>query len=509
MESLVSAIVSDLLSRALSMAIDKYYKGSNAQEAQDKVQRLERVLLRINSTIEAAEGRHITNQAMLRMLEMLRQGMYEGHYMIDTVRYRRGLEGDDVVSGGAAVALSRLNSVKHLLSFRINGNTKNTVLEAESLKKLDKMLGSLERMIGDTVEFVMFLEGYPRICRQPYDTHLILDKIMFCRQAEMETVINFLLRPEITAGNGNPGVLPIVGAARVGKSTLVEHVCLDERVRGHFSSIVLFTGDDLGAGNFSALNVVSGVIKHRDITAQSSGTGKSLAIIELSEDMEEETWRRLYTSASGSMGHGSKIIVTSRSDKIVAFGTVQALRLKVLTTEAYWYFFKALAFGSTNPDDQPELASVGMEIAMLLKGVFTAANIVSRLLRDNLNTKFWRRVLWCLRDFSNRHLRMFGEDPVDRIQKGKPVFIWMMARAQHAVMLRNIYQQDSSTQHVHGVPKLTAQDILAGHATRQGKFTAVMWRSSIPPYYTYMVSCESHTDEGSTISKKRPREDRI
>nr|CAB3478149.1 unnamed protein product [Digitaria exilis] len=508
MESLVSAIVSDLLSRALSMAIDKYCKGSKAEEAEAKLQRLERVLLRINSTIEAAEGRHITNQAMLRMLEMLRQGMYEGHYMLDTFRYRRDLGGDEVVSGGAAVALPRLNSVRHLLSFPINGNTKNTGLDAESVKKLDKMLGSLERMISDTVEFVIFLEGYPRVCRQPYDTHLILDKIMFCRQAEMETVINFLLRPEITAGNGNLGVLPVVGAARVGKSTLVEHVCLDERVRGHFSSIVLFTGDDLGAGNFSALNVVSGVIKHRDITAQSSGTGRSLAIIELSGDMEEETWRRLYSSAS-SMGHGSKIIVTSRSDKIVAFGTVQALRLKFLTTESYWYFFKALAFGSTNPDDQPDLASVGMEIAMLLKGVFTAANIVSRLLRDNLNTKSWRRVLRCLRDFSNRHLRMFGEDPVDRIQKGKPVFIWMMARAQHAVMLRNIYQQDSSTQNVPGVPKLTAQDILAGHATRQGKFTAVMWRSSIPPYYTYMVSCESHTDEGSTINKKRPREDRI
>jgi hypothetical protein len=38
------------------------------------------------------------------------------------------------------------------------------------------------------------------------------------------------------------GVLPVIGRARVGKSTLVEHVCLDERVRSHFSLIV-FLGD--------------------------------------------------------------------------------------------------------------------------------------------------------------------------------------------------------------------------------------------------------------------------
>jgi hypothetical protein len=62
-------------------------------------------------------------------------------------------------------------------------------------------------------EFTLFLEGYPRISRQPYSTHLVVGSVMFGRQMEMETVIDFLLRPE-APGNENPGVLPIVGAAR-------------------------------------------------------------------------------------------------------------------------------------------------------------------------------------------------------------------------------------------------------------------------------------------------------
>jgi hypothetical protein len=42
---------------------------------------------------------------------------------------------------------------------------------------------------------------------------------------EMETVLNFLLQHGV--GDGKPGVLLIVVLARVRKSTLIEHVCLD------------------------------------------------------------------------------------------------------------------------------------------------------------------------------------------------------------------------------------------------------------------------------------------
>ncbi|XP_062219964.1 disease resistance protein RGA2-like [Phragmites australis] len=505
MERLLSAIASDLLSRALSMVIQRYGR-SKAEETEHKLQRLQRVLLRIDAMVEEAEGRHITNQSMLWQLEMLRQGMYGGHYELDTFRYR-GHGGDDHVSCGRAVAFPIFSSAKRLHFSPVSGNTENvqnTVLDAESVKKLDKILGSLETMIGDMEEFTVFLEGYPCICRQPYSTYLILDKVMFGRQMEKETIINFLLRPE-AAGNGNPGVLPVVGLARVGKSTLVEHVCLDERVRGYFSHIIFFTGGDFGAEDMATLRG-SGVIKHQDLTAGKHG--RSLVVIELAGDMDEETWRRLYTSAASNMEHGSKIIVTSRSAKITAFGTAQALRLKLLPQEAYWYFFKVLAFGSTNPNDHPKLASIGMEIAVLLNGAFLGANVVASLMRANLNAQFWSRVLECLRDFTSKHLLMFGEHPLHLVQKGKPVHIWRMTRTQHVVTICKIYQKRSPR---HDDPKVTAQDIVIGSVPlpHQGRFRAVTWRSSIPPYYTYLASCSSQTVRCSMANKKRPRQARV
>jgi hypothetical protein len=58
---LLSAIARDLICRELSMAIQRY-RHSRAEETEQKLQR---VLLRIDATVEQAEGQYITNQAML------------------------------------------------------------------------------------------------------------------------------------------------------------------------------------------------------------------------------------------------------------------------------------------------------------------------------------------------------------------------------------------------------------------------------------------------------------
>jgi hypothetical protein len=501
MEPLLSAIASDLVGRALSMAIQRYRR-SKAEETEQKLRQLRRVLLRIDATVEEAEGRYITNQAMLRQLEMLRQGMYEGHYMLNTIRYR-GHGEDEEVSGGLTVALHKFSAAKLFFPFHVASNTenmRNTTIDAETMKKLEKMLNSLETLMRNTEEFTVFLDGYPRISLQPYSTYLILDKVMFGRQMEKNTIINFLLRPE-AAGDRNPGVLPIVGVARVGKSTLVEHVCLDERVRGHFSSIVVFTGDCLGAGNMAALRG-SGVIKHQDLTA--SLHGRSLVVIELDGEMELETWRRLYSSAASVMEHGSKIIVTGRSERMTSFGTAQALRLKFLPQEAYWYLFKTIAFGSANPNNHPKLASLCMEIAATMNCSFLGANIAGGLMRANLNTRFWRRVLRCRREITNKYYLRFGKHPVELLQKGQPVHVWRMARTQQNVTIYKVYQ-DRSFQHV--VPKITLQDIVTGCAPDQAEFHTVLWRSSIPPCYTYLATCASQeTARCSMVGKKRPRQ---
>src|SRR5688572_10607818 len=84
MDAVISAIIGELATRSLSQLIDKYLKPATSKE--EGMQRLQWMLLRVRLTVEEAEGRCITNQAMLQQLNILRKVVYKGYYMLDTFR---------------------------------------------------------------------------------------------------------------------------------------------------------------------------------------------------------------------------------------------------------------------------------------------------------------------------------------------------------------------------------------------------------------------------------------
>ena len=82
-------------------------------------------------------------------------------------------------------------------------------------------------------------------------------------------------------------------------------------------------------------------IKHQNDRASK---GRLLIVVELLDDVDEEAWKRIYF-CERSMAQGSN----DQLDKIVRCGTAQALRLKCLPIEGYWYLFRTAAFGSHDP----------------------------------------------------------------------------------------------------------------------------------------------------------------
>ncbi|KAK8456814.1 hypothetical protein SEVIR_3G077925v4 [Setaria viridis] len=163
----------------------------------------------------------------------------------------------------------------------------------------------------------------------------------------------------------------------------------------------------------------------------SDGNKALLLIIELPKDIDEDTWKNIYSTYVGGIASGSKVIITCQSRKIIEFGTTQALVLNHLTREAFWYFFKVLTFGSTDPEEQPKLASIAMEIGMEINGSFMGVNIIGGLLRSNLNAQFWSRALKFTRLHIQRNTSMFGEHPCALMQKkNKPTIFQRMANAE-------------------------------------------------------------------------------
>ncbi|EAZ38501.1 hypothetical protein OsJ_22887 [Oryza sativa Japonica Group] len=499
METFLSAILSDLTSRSISFLVNKCSKPTTPTVEE----RLQQLLLRARVIVEEADERFITNQAMLQKLNILRKEMYRGYYTLICFRCHNNEE-DNVKDREVSYYFtpSKLNPAKRVRFCTGSGQTLRD--------QLQQVLGSLQVTLEDMREFLMFFNSCPHLCRQPYSMHLLLDRCLFGRQMETEHIMNFLLKEDIPSAE-NLGVLPIIGPGKVGKSTLIEHACEDERVRNRFSQIVCFNDDDVGHANMVALRDC-GVIKHKN---HSIGGDRMLIIIELMGDIDEGVWGRLYSASKISVAVGSKIIVTSRSDKIVSFGTTQVLRVNFFTQEAYWYFFKVRTFGSLDAEEHPKLASLAMDIAREMNQCFMGSCIYSVLLKANFNARFWSMALARIREFKLKNNLIYNAYLVGGPWEAvKPAYVRTVNKisSEYLVVLHD-YQTLSVPNMVHcytnsaqsegEVPEVSMQDFLFGSVKPQGKFKVLAWRSHLPPHYNYIFNCEVRRPHHMVTSKKR------
>ncbi|CAL5090189.1 unnamed protein product [Urochloa decumbens] len=502
-EIIVSAIIGELFGRSVSFLIEACSKRMEPPPPPSEPESLESLrllLLRLGAVVEDAEGRRITSQAMLQQLSTLRHELQRGHFTLDTFRChaheRDKAPPADHESGQHSFALSRFNPAKRLCVCSGSGS-------GERSRDLQRVIASLEASIQNATEFILLSGRYPRLARQPYSMYLLVDKCMFGRQMEMELIVNFLLQGEQDLGAEHLGILPIFGAANVGKSTLVEHACIDERVRDHFSQIVLLSGGDLvGKDMELALADGAGEIKH--VNRAESGGGRVLIIVELDRDISEDFWQSLYSTVKNRFVDGSKIIVTSRSDKIARFGTTLPIRMQYLTQEAYWYFFKARTFGSVDVVmEHPKLASIAMAMAREMTGCFMEADIFGGLLRSRLDIGTCSLALATYREFRQRNGSVSCQNHVDPWALSRPVLLPTVSRVSPGYFVVVKTYQTASAHDNDTAPKISVQGVILGRARPQGKFAALACRSHIPPHYNYVFSCEQRMPASAVSRKNR------
>jgi hypothetical protein len=173
METITSAATDDLISRAISFLVDKL---TNREYMEEKLQRLQLLLLRVHTVVNEADGRCITNSGMLMQLKLLSESMYRGYYVLENLKYRPIMESDEQkVSSSRKLVSSIGASIKR---FHMSNSTTSRSSTADDL---DGALRSLETMVDTMKEFVILIGGRERVCRNPYDTYLYIDNFMFGR----------------------------------------------------------------------------------------------------------------------------------------------------------------------------------------------------------------------------------------------------------------------------------------------------------------------------------------
>ncbi|GJN32027.1 hypothetical protein PR202_gb20497 [Eleusine coracana subsp. coracana] len=292
MDILLPVVASDLVGRLFSFLIKKYQE----RGATDTAVRLQRTLVRARVIVEEAEGRQINNRAMLLQLNKLRQELCRAGYALDAVRWR-------------ATDPSRSRRSRAMVSRSLSQTTRPAP-SGDTFDVLPVMVETLEAALGDMREIVVLLNSCPRlITKQPYSAYLFVERCMFGRQMEKEEVIGFLLKP-----SQELDVLPIIGPPDVGKRTLVEHVCLDERVRERFTEIHRLRSDELD------------VDSHGNLWGSFEFTARSLIVIDIVDGKTDakESWRRFHSAIRDhAHSRGRKIIIICRTEAHSRLGTAR------------------------------------------------------------------------------------------------------------------------------------------------------------------------------------------
>ncbi|GJN41383.1 hypothetical protein PR202_gn00751 [Eleusine coracana subsp. coracana] len=459
MDAVLSSAASELISRLVSYLIRKY---QNRRATDNTAIRLQQTLLRARVVVEEAEGRQISNRAMLEQLNQLKRELYRAAYAIDAFMWR--------------------DRRSHAKLSRYRSHTRPP-LSSDCSDLLPTMVGSLEAALSDMREFVVLLSGCPRVTRQPYSTYLFMESCMFGRQMEKEEIISFLSRP-----SQDLDVLPIIGPLGVGKRTLMEHVCLDERVRERFTKIHRLASDEL--------DDLQNPDHHWSLFDNFST--KSLMVIDMvgSNTDAEESWRRFHSAVFQQAHRGSKILIISRMEGHSSLGTIPVLRLHMPQREELWYFFRVLAFGAADPNERPDLLRIAMA---LFKGtssdfavLFAAANTIAAALRADLSSRSWCRLL---KVFSEATMLQAGHYYISLPVKGAPGSSCLFYNGRKLTSMA-----------LNDLPKVTMSGLLTSGSplpTGETRFDVLVWQSRIPPYASYIATCDIDETHPKTVALKK------
>ncbi|KAF2912515.1 hypothetical protein DAI22_10g016900 [Oryza sativa Japonica Group] len=379
------------------------------------------------------------------------------------------------------VALSAIASdlINRLTSFLMKKYMESTSID-DKMKRLKELLLRVHIVVEEAdrrcITNPMMLMQLKMLAESMYRGYYMLDTIKYKSPKDEE---------------GGPLVLPIIGGCRVGKKTLVSHVCGDERIRSYFRSILYINGDNMWG------------MEHTKFKRE-----RTLIVGEFFTDIDEDDWVKFYCTVSQMTDRGSKVIIISRIGKLARFGTVKTVRLNSLSQEEYSYLFKMLAFGSIDEKDHPKMAMVANDLAVVLGGSLITANVVADLLRRNHDFQLWNSVLQRFKEMVKSNLSKYGEHPKDIIEKEHPIDITRFGssyRTRLHLMPPRVERDDSPNRKK---PSLLFRDLIAGCAAiPDGDFELVTWESRIPPHTKYVQSAVAFVNgkNGCTTSTRKRR----
>ncbi|KAJ0665487.1 putative P-loop containing nucleoside triphosphate hydrolase, leucine-rich repeat domain superfamily [Helianthus annuus] len=384
---IASELLNVVFGKLASEALNAYVR---SQGIHSELKKLERTLTQIQSLLNDASQKEITNEAVQNWLNGLQHLAYDV---------------DDVLDDLATEAMHRelthqsgpiTSKVKKLVPTSI----RNFKLSNRMHHKLDDITTKLEDLEKekDRLGLINLKDEKPK---RPYQTSLLDTSRIVGRQEEIKELLVKLF--ENGSCSQNFSIVPIVGMGGLGKTTLAKLLYGDAEVKKHFELKAWVSVSD----QFDILSISKVILQSvkgeekefADLNLLQVALRKQLRdkrFLMVLDDVWSESyddWQTL-VSPFHACAPGSKIIMTTRKVQLLTkLGYDHLNHVQTLSHDDVVTLFAQHALGTNNFDSHPVLKQYGEGIVEKCDGLPLALSVLGTLLRTKTEEEEWKELL--------------------------------------------------------------------------------------------------------------------
>jgi len=361
------------------------------------LKKLKTTFLTLNAVFEDAEELQVTKPAVKEWLDELKDAIYDAEDVLDEVATEALRSELDAEFQTTASKVRKLPISVFRTSF---------VKQIEP--KIKEILGKLETL-AQQKDLIGLKEGVGGKSSERLPTTCLVEESDICgRNDEKDAIIKMLLSDD-ACGN-EMVVIAIVGMGGIGKTTLAQSVYNNDKVKEHFNIdawVCVSEEFDVFKVTKTILEAVTSSISYTkdlnqlQLRLKECLTGKKFLLV--LDDVWNETYDHWETLCKPFKygAQGSKVIVTTRSDRVVSVARAMSHRLMELPEENCWSLFAKHAFHDGNSNAHGELEVIGRKIIKKCGGIPLAVKTIGALLRFKPDVDEWDKILeselWDLR----------------------------------------------------------------------------------------------------------------
>ncbi|XP_014502938.1 putative disease resistance RPP13-like protein 1 [Vigna radiata var. radiata] len=391
-----------LLSAFLQVAFDKltspqfvdFFRGRKLDEK--LLGNLNIMLHSINALAYDAEQKQFTDPHVKAWLFSVKEAVFDAEDLLAEIDYeltRSQVEAESEPQTFTYKVSNFFNSTFSSFNKKTESEMKEILEKLEYLAKQKGALGLKEGTYsGD--------RSGSKVSQKLPSSSLVVESVIYGRDADKEIIFNWLTSE--TDNHNHLSILSIVGMGGLGKTTLAQHVYNDSKMEAKFDIRAWVCVSD----HFDVLTVTKTILEaitkskddsrelemvHGRLKGEVSGKKFLLVLDDVWNERQEE-WEAVRTPLSYG-APGSRILVTTRAERVASNMRSEVHRLKQLEEDECWKVFIKHALKGDDLKLNDEQKEIGRRIVEKCKGLPLALKTIGSLLHTKSSISDWKSVL--------------------------------------------------------------------------------------------------------------------